>query len=355
MSRFIIRKSLWMVFHCSVFVLTAMWVGQSVRSPLILYKWLLSGDIATADVYLADPTHKLEFLVNNDAAVFTDMQVMGDFLLLRHDELIGDGMSYPRSRYMYVLHNLSSRRYNYINFLNQVNIYEPSFSPDLTYVAYSQDRETIILNLATSENVPVPENGYKFAWASDSCQLAYNASRGDYATINIYNVCDGTVRELSPQYVTNLYTTLSWSHSGDYIAYMEQDETSEYTVHVRIVDVHTGEEILSDNMLSSGNASLVSWSPVADQLLFSATTSNNSLQDIYLVDADERTLTQITDSSLSESNPTWSPDGTRIVFSLSQTSRIPVDDLFIMNIDTSNLFQITHHRVGFPIQIIYLP
>ena len=63
--------------------------------------------------------------------------------------------------------------------------------------------------------------------------------------------------------------------------------------------------------------------------------------DIYLVNADGSDLTQLTDSAGTELNPSWSPDGQRIVFI---SDRDGDSDIYTVNADGSGLTQLTHSR-----------
>lgn len=90
--------------------------------------------------------------------------------------------------------------------------------------------------------------------------------------------------------------------------------------------------------------SFVSTEPVLAQaaagtLVFQSDRSGN--WDIFRVEADGSGLVQLTDDPSDDSNPAWSPDGTRIAFS---STRSGAGDIYVMNADGGELERLTDHR-----------
>ena len=64
--------------------------------------------------------------------------------------------------------------------------------------------------------------------------------------------------------------------------------------------------------------------------------------DIYLVNADRTGVARITDGSVWDFAPAWSPDGTKIAFSRENTNNAPAD-VYVMNADGSAQTNLTNN------------
>ncbi len=82
---------------------------------------------------------------------------------------------------------------------------------------------------------------------------------------------------------------------------------------VYVVDVATGTPV----QIFSGAAFIPAWSPLGDRLAFTHTVLGQKA--IYLMDPDGSNLTQLTDPApgLEDRTPSWSPDGTQVIFARS--------------------------------------
>ncbi|MEP7288295.1 MAG: DUF5050 domain-containing protein [Chloroflexota bacterium] len=78
------------------------------------------------------------------------------------------------------------------------------------------------------------------------------------------------------------------------------------------------------------------WSPDGKQIAFSA--GNDDIKSIYVINANGSDQKQLTSGGLSTARPAWSPDGSKIAFSMRVFDH---DEIFVMNADGSNVTQIT--------------
>ena len=99
---------------------------------------------------------------------------------------------------------------------------------------------------------------------------------------------------------------------------------------------------ISDHSL--GN-SFPEWSPDGTQIAFDSDRDGDL--ELFVMDADGSNMTQITNNSANDASPSWSPDGTQIAFHSDRDGDL---ELFVMDADGSNMTQITNNSAndGFP-------
>src|SRR6185437_2401244 len=68
---------------------------------------------------------------------------------------------------------------------------------------------------------------------------------------------------------------------------------------------------------------------------------------IWRMNLDGTGLEMLTDGSGYADNPAWSPDGTKIAFAWTRGFEIGSYNLFIMDIGSKNIVQLTHAGTGF--------
>ena len=92
------------------------------------------------------------------------------------------------------------------------------------------------------------------------------------------------------------------------------------------------------NVTSNGaNDRHPSWSPDGTRIVFTSDRDNGT-NDIYIVAIDTLNVTRLTADSGNNSQPVWSPNGNKIAFTSDRTGD---NDLFVMNADGSEQIQLT--------------
>lgn len=83
------------------------------------------------------------------------------------------------------------------------------------------------------------------------------------------------------------------------------------------------------------------WSPDGRRIAFTSSRGGNF--DVYVMDADGRNVTRITDHAANDMDPVWMPDMQSLIFSSDRDSR---SDLYRVWVNDRRVDRLTHHFVG---------
>jgi hypothetical protein len=107
----------------------------------------------------------------------------------------------------------------------------------------------------------------------------------------------------------NTVPWLTWSPSGDRLAYFVRNEKSRTLV---LQDVLTREVAERFEMRTVDDPESPDFSPDGRRVAFAAL--RQGVGDIFVLDLDTGDVTNVTDDAFADSGPTWSPDGQSIVY-----------------------------------------
>lgn len=196
-----------------------------------------------------------------------------------------------------------------------------------------------------------PVNGSYFVpfLSPDGTQLAFSvgvpgkhASSGDLrhsTALFVLNLTTGQLRQVShPTLSVSGYEALTWSPDGTRIAYLmsnqllgnqDQDHCPVYVVDVASGTVRPvpprGPSASDGSATLCDRKTVLRWSPDGTRLTFTATSSDGGL-DIYVADLETGSMRRVSrprpfnktlfdpKSPVESWFPSWSPDGTRILF-----------------------------------------
>jgi len=163
-------------------------------------------------------------------------------------------------------------------------------------------------------------------------RIAYFSDRKQYTDIYLMSAFDGRVikriirgeRNVQFEAIPSFRTSIAWSPDGNQLALTAKSAGRD---RLYVVDARSG-DILRHWDLGCESLAFPSWSPVSDSLVVTGLKDGRS--DLYMVHARTGDVVRLTDDTYDETEPTWSPDGQRVVFAsdrlapvVLQTRRTP--------------------------------
>ncbi|MBM3212318.1 hypothetical protein FJZ33_08865, partial [Candidatus Poribacteria bacterium] len=150
-------------------------------------------------------------------------------------------------------------------------------------------------------------------WSPKGKSIAFYSNKGGTQDIWTMNLSSKVYTRLTQD--KSMDTNPSWSPNGDYIAFQSFTEDDLWDIWIVKTDSKDIKKILSGESSDEEPA----WSPDGSSLAFSS--DRNGDREIFLVTnmqdvliGAEANVIQLTENNWDDRHPTWSPDGSRIVF-----------------------------------------
>lgn len=142
--------------------------------------------------------------------------------------------------------------------------------------------------------------------------------------------------------VDGAYAAPRWSPDGTkFLVRVESiDESGEVFAGIIVaVDANTGSIVdlsAAGGAAADGNAN---WSPDGEQIVFDARRGDDRVQNIYIMNADGSQSVRLTDDTREGQYPAWSPDGSKIAYTVVDDQNF---DVWVMDSDGSNARNVTN-------------
>ncbi|MDQ7859961.1 MAG: hypothetical protein RB149_14270 [Armatimonadota bacterium] len=227
----------------------------------------------------------------------------------------------------------------------------PDWSPDgrrITFNAKRAERIWVAVMDADGSNQQLLVEGAAPDWSPDGRQIAFSRpdDRG-IAQIWVVNADGSNVRQITQSSTTKIAP--SWSPDGKEMVFImprNPSSRSDPQPEIGIMNSDgTNERILTTenrvNMDGRGavcetanDANAPAWSPVDDRIAFWSGIENQYGQ-IWVIRSDGTGSQQLTEdcSHRNSDDPSWSPDGTKILFSTGRSGR---NELWVMDANGEN-------------------
>jgi dipeptidyl aminopeptidase/acylaminoacyl peptidase len=221
------------------------------------------------------------------------------------------------------------------------------------------DRSLATIKPDGSGRTTIVDRGDHPTWSPDGARIAYTEPSSNGTHIAIVNA-DGSGRFL-PAGLRPADSQPSWSPDGTEIAFVRPvpnvGHFGVFEIHVMNVD-GTGQKRVTDSRADGLglDATDPAWSPDGTKIVFTRTIRPEEGhlvdQEIYVINADGSGLKRLTNNpttaaAANDLSPAWSPDGTQIVFSSRRNEEYGVH---VMNADGTGLHRLTDAPGGsFPV------
>lgn len=235
--------------------------------------------------------------------------------------------------------------------LNGSTNYLPRWSPDGTRLVF--DRRTpdgwrVHLTNVNGSGVRQitsgPGNDYQAAWSPDGGSLVFDSDRDGDREIFALQLADGTITQLTKIPARDVMP--AWSPDGREIAFVsDRDGTPQVWVMAR--DGSAARRVTHG--LPKGGILRPMWSPDGAHVAFAAEDETTKRRRIYIVDQDGANLRPVTPPG-DAANPAWSPDGKRLVFDASTNDNDDSSrgewELWVVNMDGTDRHRLTNNSVN---------
>ena len=184
-------------------------------------------------------------------------------------------------------------------------------------------------------------------YSPDGTKIAFDRDISNAPNVFVMN-SDGTnpvkVISAGPSTTVSFSSDPTWSPDGTKLAFVSDlNGTEKREIFVVNVDGSGLVQLTTNILLTNGGVSFYSsdlspsWSPDGSRIVFSSDRNGQTNREIYVMNVDGSNQTRLTNNSTDDLWPTWSPDSQKIAF-----YNASVKGINIMDRTGANLVNITH-------------
>jgi len=217
---------------------------------------------------------------------------------------------------------------------------DPAWSPDgskVVWVHYAGDTEIWVSNADGTNRQALTSNDADDLdpeWSPDGTKIAFRSERDGRWEVYVMNADGASQTRMTTE---SCQSTLPlWSPDGTKIAFLCGLDTY---ADVWVMDANGANKV---NLTSDDDQDgAVAWSPDSAYLAYVRSPLGYDTE-IFKVNVASHTITRLTNNSVDDYSPQWSPNGLKIVFSTKFTTF----DIAVMNADGSNVVNLTNWADG---------
>jgi Tol biopolymer transport system component len=218
---------------------------------------------------------------------------------------------------------------------------EPQWSSDGSKLVFVRDADIWVMNADGSgqtnlTNTPPPSLDVSPTWSPDGSKIAFTSFRDGGFLMRLYVMnADGSnvVRISTPD--PSQDRNPAWSPSGDRILFVRSFEQGSGPPVGDIFSVNPDGSSLTNVTNNPAEYSTPSWSPTGAKIAFSGNLPGFEAQssEIFVINADGSGRVDLSNNPAYDYDPDWSPDGSKLVFTSGRVQTPYNYDIFVMDAD----------------------
>lgn len=146
-------------------------------------------------------------------------------------------------------------------------------------------------------------------WSPDGSKLVFTSGRSGSSKLYIINVDGSGLKRLTSNEAQEDEANHAWSPDGKQLAYVNITKNREVSLWLINSDGSALEQLTKP---ANGNAAQPAWSPSSRELAY--VESRKSRSNLRVMNLASKTVLKLTDDDFRSSKPTWTPDGSHVVF-----------------------------------------